>query len=478
MAVSRRDFLKYGVGGLVVGSQLSWLLENKAYAATQTLDFTITDAMKQMVTYNQVNTSAQCYFWIYKSNTPNLPAEVPGPHIFCTEGDTITITLTNELDEPHGFKVQGVANTNPGKIQPGKKKTITFTAPAAGSYLYYDPFNEPVNRVMGLHGAFIVMPAAKVAGHNWTPYSNPTPAVQQMYDTFGKHPYPGLAWEEGDPATNTPPFRQYIWLLHQASPVLFAEVGNYTAGLDYPAAQFADLFINDPYANTFTSGIWNKKAQYFTINGQSGHFSHNNPAICPQHRVGEPALVRILNAGLWMHSLHIHANHVWVTYEDGVVQKNPLWVDTWTAAPMGRFDYTIPFMRPPDVPNVRGIGRPDTPLTCLANPKIPGSTPHETWPPIEHLNMFYPAQNTPADPLHPLGDPLFVNIGVQMSPLCYPMHDHAEPSQTAQGGNYNNGLINGIEFIGDRNHPGGVITFPGAPTDHGPSSTGPAAPPF
>jgi hypothetical protein len=30
------------------------------------------------------------------------------------------------------------------------------------------------------------------------------------------------------------------------------------------------------------------------------------------------------------------------------------------------------------------------------------------------------------------------------------MHDHSEPSQTSQGGNYNTGLISGIYFTGDR----------------------------
>ena len=47
-----------------------------------------------------------------------------------------------------------------------------------------------------------------------------------------------------------------------------------------------------------------------------------------------------------------------------------------------------------------------------------------------------------------------VELGQRMSPLCYPMHDHSEPSQTAQGGNYNYGLISGIYFTGDRTAPG------------------------
>ncbi len=61
-----------------------------------------------------------------------------------------------------------------------------------------------------------------------TPYDFPTPNVQQLFDDFGKMPWwPGLAWQQGDPAANppTPPFRQYVWLNHQASPVLLTRWG-------------------------------------------------------------------------------------------------------------------------------------------------------------------------------------------------------------------------------------------------------------
>lgn len=50
-----------------------------------------------------------------------------------------------------------------------------------------------------------------------------------------------------------------------------------------------------------------------------------------------------------------------------------------------------------------------------------------------------------------------VDIGQALTPLCYPMHDHSEPTQTAQGGNYNCGLISGMYIVGDRN---GMMDFP------------------
>jgi hypothetical protein len=185
-------------------------------------------------------------------------------------------------------------------------------------------------------------------------------------------------------------------------------------------------------------------------------------------------VIRVLNAGLHIHSCHIHANHVYVLSEDGAVSNNPLWVDSMTARPLGGFDWLLPFMRPPDVPNARGIGLADTPLNGV-------DSGNPVWPPNEELGLFFPAQGTFSGGIDPIQGPIGVDISVQLSPLCYPMHDHSEASQGAQGGNYNCGLISGLNFIGDRNTPGGVTTFPHAPTDpvaDGLIGTGPAAPPF
>jgi hypothetical protein len=89
--------------------------------------------------------------------------------------------------------------------------------------------------------------------------------VQRLFDDFGttSH-FPGLAWEQEDPTTHTPKFRQYVWLLHAASSRLFAEVGKYPPGRDYPAAQFISAYQRD----RFRSDGLNRKPDYFTINLQ------------------------------------------------------------------------------------------------------------------------------------------------------------------------------------------------------------------
>ncbi|MBI4870580.1 MAG: multicopper oxidase domain-containing protein [Candidatus Riflebacteria bacterium] len=468
MNLTRRSFLRGLAGGAAVivgpGFVGRWTAQGLTLPGPQVLRFHVTDALKGMVTDNSIN-SAKCYFWTFREES--LEVEVPGPLIYTAVGQQIDLSVTNDLDEPHAFFVPGMFDTGP--IAPGQTFTGSFTPTVAGSFLYYDNLNAPVNRVMGLHGAMVVMPATPAPGHRYTPYSAPTLAVQKLFDDLGAQPWwPGLAWEEGDSATSTPPFRQHVWVLHQASPNLFREVGSLAPGVLYDPQAFIDAFTNDPFTPVPNN---NRTPQYFTINGQSGHFAHDNPVICPMHRVGEPAVVRMLNAGLWTHSMHLHANHEYVIGVDGVPQSSLIWIDVFTLLPMRTVEWLVPLMRPPDIPNQRGIGRADPGLRTLAG----GST----WPPAEELVMQIPGpgQRSGQDQN---GNP--IDLAVEMAPLCYPMHDHSEPSQTAQGGNYNCGLISGLNFIGDRNQPQGVVTFPGELTtmalhEGGPEATGPAAGP-
>jgi len=462
--IDRRDFLKFmggnvailvlsscgggGGDGDVAGQQGQG---GPQQVGVHTLNFTITDVLKQMVTHEPTSLlagAAECYFWVFKED--RFPADCPGPQIFVLSGDIIRLKVTNALNGRHAFSIPGMVDT--GAINPGETVEREFTAGAPGVYLYHDNRNEPVNRVMGLHGAFVVMPRQAVAGHKLTPYGTPTPSVQQLFDDFGSQPWwPGLSWEAGDPANNTPPMRQHVWLIHEASPVLFQQVGESedATGEDFDNDAFVAAFTNDPFINTsndprtITSAehpvkfpnTFNRKPHFFTINGQSGFFSHHNPAITPMYRVGEPCVVRILSAGLVTHSLHLHANHFYVTAVNNVPQDNPIWIDVYNIFPGDHVDYTIPYMRPPDIPNLRGIGRADAPL-----PTQSGGT---TWPPLDELSRHMPAAGFP----------------VRQSPLCFPMHDHSEPSQTAQGGNYNNGMISGMYFFGDRN-TAGAMNFP------------------
>ena len=405
--MKRREFIKYGMTGLaaiaVGGLEIPPIFQRQADAANHNIiDLYMMEAMVEMVDLTPV------FHWVFASS-PTEPS-FPGPVIFATQGDAITLRVTNNLTEVHGFRIMGT-NIQIPAINPGATKAVRFMVPAAGTYLYVDPLNAPVNRVLGLHGAFIVLPrnqpGTRANPNNRTPYTYSTPTVSRLFKDLGhsRH-FPGDPWIAVRP-NNVPPnpamdptlerflFRSRIWLFHQIDPIFNDRV---QAGQVIDPADISQNFL----------------PRYFSTSGKTGAFSSHDPNIAPEGNIGEPHLIRMLNAGLQTQSPHIHANHVYVTAVNREVQKNVVHVDTFGIGPLDTVDWLLPFIRPPDIPD---------------NPDIPGPKP------------------TPLRDLIP--QELATVLGTPQSPLEWPMHGHTEIDQTAAGGNYPQGMITHFIITGD-----------------------------
>ena len=175
---------------------------------------------------------------------------LPGPLVLVAERDRLRIAITNTLDTPHGFAIDGLVDSGP--IAPGATKALDLVAPPAGTYLYQDPVDAPFNRLLGLHGALVTMPADGSS----TPYA-------------------------GGPVFA----RQWIWVIQ-----------NIDSAWCERAALGATITLDEIVPD------------YFLINGRSGVEAVHDEAITIHGRLGEPALVRILNAGVATHAMHFHGN--------------------------------------------------------------------------------------------------------------------------------------------------------------------------
>jgi FtsP/CotA-like multicopper oxidase with cupredoxin domain len=395
--VQRRTFIKIGVTGVAALSLLPLAKRGRWGAVDLNMSLSIEQGLFEMIDGTLV------FMWAFRDPMAEAP-RMPGPVITVVSGQRVHLAVTNTLGEPHGFSVLGVPETQV-IIPPGESRSITFTAPAAGSYLYLDHLNAPVNRVLGLHGAMVVLPPV---GKN-TPYDIPTPAVQRLFDDLGttahfpKHALSPAGWQRE---------RTRIWLHNQVDPT-FNDMAE--SGVPIDPEVMRETFL----------------PRYFTLNGKSGFFSSHAPDVLLKGRIGQPMLVRILNAGLFVHSDHLHANHFYVIAENNEVRDRAVSADTWIIEPEDRVDVLVPFIRPPDIPGDENI-----PLRDLI--------PNE-------LALV-------------LGE-------VRQSPLVYPMHCHNEPSQTAAGGNYPQGTVTHIEFLGDLDG----VDFPNAveeEEEHGPQLMG------
>ena len=135
--------------------------------------------------------------------TPGLP----GPVLSVAAGDTVTVTVTNALPAGHAvsFEVPGIAfDPGPAEAAAGTTLTRTFTASAAGTYLYQSAGDAGRQTAMGLYGALIVRPAT--AGQAYeapaTAYdveavlvlSVLDPAFNAAPDTFDLHAYRATYW--------------------------------------------------------------------------------------------------------------------------------------------------------------------------------------------------------------------------------------------------------------------------------------------
>ena len=390
--MERRDFIKLGLSAITAGcvSGLPPIFKvTEALAARQTLTLNITEVFHEMVDLTQV------YSWAYAS--PATGPNIPGPVIFATDGELILIRVNNTLDEPHGFAVSGLFEgaflVNSGPIPPGQSRTVAFPALPPGTYLYQDPVNFPVNRVLGLHGMLVVMPRAAVPGNALTPYRDPTPDVQQLFNDLGNSahfPPPGIPWK---------PERTTLWVFSEIDPV-YNEMASLNQVIN--PGDFVQNFL----------------PRYFTINGKSGYFGANDPDIALKGLAGEPILIRNIHAGLDTHSPHIHANHGYLLAVNNAQPTAALggvfFVDTWTMLPGDRRDILFPMVPPPDIPA-------------------------DTWARLKNGTSTEGLNNN--NPQHP-------GPGIQGFPMAYPMHSHQELSQTAAGGNYPQGLITHIEFEG------------------------------
>lgn len=235
--------------------------EESTFAATQNFTLYI-NAGTLTITGNG---GATLHAWGYGS--ANGVPSIPAPQLTVYEGDTVNVTVINNHNQNHNFVIKN-ATSDATAIAAGASKTYSFTAPAAGSYVYSDTLNNSINREMGMYGALIVKPADGSL----------------------------TAWS-GGPAYD----HENIWILSEMDKPRWNDV-----------AGVGGLVATATY-----------KPNYFMINGLGGFDAMMDHNTMLMGTFGQASLVRIVNAGQFSHSLHFHGNHFKVLSINGVRQPAP-----------------------------------------------------------------------------------------------------------------------------------------------------------
>src|SRR5467141_217849 len=254
--------------------------------------------------------------------------QVPGPTLIVTEGQPVTVTLTNGLPTSAGntsilfpgFQLQPFTDGTPGLLTQeaasGGTVTYRFTAGTPGTRAYYSGTQGDLQVEIGLYGAIIVLPASASTPASCTAVGN----VPAHYVAPGNAPEQDfrLASAAYDHAKSCYD-REYLFQFSEMDPVIhnqaLAQV-TATTGCVAGAAGCSLNVATEPY-----------HPAYFMINGRSmpddmdpnyafeyPHQPYNgNPHMHP----GEQVLLRVIGQGRWQHPFHEHGNHVRILGRDG-----------------------------------------------------------------------------------------------------------------------------------------------------------------
>jgi len=244
--------------------------------------------------------------------------QVPGPTLIVTQGQTVTVNLTNDLPAPAGntsilfpgFNVAtsgGVAGLLTQEATPGGGTvTYTFTATAPGTRAYYSGTQGDLQVEMGLYGAIIVLPSAIPTNcDSGVHTSNSTARAfwgeQDFRLAHAAYNHPGACYD-----------REYLFQFSEMDARIHREAEEQATRTCTACMSVA----TEPYVPA-----------YFMVNGRSmpdlmdpnyaSEYPHQPYNGNPHMHPGELTLLRIIGTGRWQHPFHEHGNHVRILARDG-----------------------------------------------------------------------------------------------------------------------------------------------------------------
>jgi len=265
------------------------------------------------------------------------PMQMPGPTLIVTEGDQVTVVLTNALPKAAGrtsivFPGFSVAATNgvdglltkeAANGSSGNTVTYRFTASKPGTYAYYSGSQTDVQIEMGLFGAIVVLPSGASA------------SSAACSNNLGTYSLAKSAYAIKDSCYDREYLFQFSELSSQIHEQVKAQVDacNNGSALVCPKISVA----TEPYS-----------PNYYLVNGRSmpddmevnysPTFPHQPYNGNPHMHPGELVLMRVVGQGRWQHPFHFHGNHARVIARDA----NLLVSKTDSSKSAGPLLFTIP----------------------------------------------------------------------------------------------------------------------------------------
>ncbi len=254
--------------------------------------------------------------------------QIPGPTLIVNEGDSVTVTLTNNLPNAAGntsilfpgFQVTsggGSVGLMTQEAAPGGSVTYTFQATTPGTRPYYSGTQSDLQVEMGMYGAIVVLPTktSTYTGACGALTAAPT-SPTQLARAYRLEQDFRLATAAYDNAA-TCYDREYLFQFSEIDPKIHKQAETLVGASTCAAGSCPAMNVQtEPYHPT-----------YFMINGRSmpddmdpnyaPEYPHQPYNGDPHMHPGELVLLRVIGQGRWQHPFHEHGNHVRVLARDG-----------------------------------------------------------------------------------------------------------------------------------------------------------------
>ncbi len=261
--------------------------------------------------------------------------QYPGPTLIVNQGDTISVTLKNQLKVPvslvfPGQKVTVARSTGgvPGllttEVPPDNgvsSVTYTFTPSQPGTYTYYSGTQPELQVEMGLMGAIVVRPA----GFN--------PSVAASATAVGRRAFANIS---------TAYDREYLMLLSEIDVEQHKAVGlGEISTVDTTDRRPVTWFEN---GRTMPDTVADPVVSYLPTQPYNS---------LPMSHPGEKILIRFVGAGLDLHPLHTHGqNHLQIA-RDGMLLNSTM--NNTRTPDLGVSDYTTTVVPGETVDAIYGV---------------------------------------------------------------------------------------------------------------------------
>jgi FtsP/CotA-like multicopper oxidase with cupredoxin domain len=248
--------------------------------------------------------------------------QVPGPTLIVTEGQTVTVTLSNSLPASAGntsilFPGFTLTSTCPAGQQGllaceaphNGTVTYTFVASSPGTRAYYSGTQGDLQVEMGLYGAIIVLPSSVPAACTGGLHASNLTAEAHWGESDFR--LAAAAYDHPDTCYD----REYLFQFSEIDPAIHQQADAQVAACGTSTACTLSV-ATEPY-----------RPGYFMINGRSmpddmdpnyaPQYPHQPYNGNPHMHPGELTLLRVIGQGRWQHPFHEHGNHVRVLGRDG-----------------------------------------------------------------------------------------------------------------------------------------------------------------